>query len=203
MSPVLVLLMISLSLSVEDGKNMENNTFFKKIILVIIVLFFIVSFIPSLPGEIGNDGEYFINSENKIGSSSDIDWWPMFHHDMNHSGRSSSSSPDTNIVTWTHKTGDWVYSSPTVFNDKLYIGSEDGKLYCLNANDGEELWNFTTGDWVDSSPAIKDDRVFFGSVDNKLYCLSAVDGIEIWNFTTGGWVYSSPAVFDGRVFFGS
>jgi protein phosphatase len=35
-------------------------------------------------------------------------------------------------LIWRYKTGDGVYSSPTIYNGKLYVGSFDNYIYCLD-----------------------------------------------------------------------
>lgn len=43
-------------------------------------------------------------------SSEITDWWPMFHHDLRHTGYSTSKVPKTNNTAWTFTTGephDW------------------------------------------------------------------------------------------------
>ncbi len=133
-----------------------------------------------------------------------IDWWPTFHHDQNHTGYSTSTAPNTNHTIWTYTTGDRVVSSPAVADGAVYVGSDDDKVYCLNASTGTQIWNYTTGSYVESSPAVADGKVYVGSADWKVYCFNASTGAHIWNYTTGGMVvYSSPAVADGKVFVGS
>ena len=41
-----------------------------------------------------------------------------------------------------------VSSSPAVADGKVYVGSYDSKVYCLNAATGAHIWNYTTGDCV-------------------------------------------------------
>ena len=102
-----------------------------------------------------------------------IDWWPMFRHDPRNTGCSTSTAPDTNNILWNYTTGGLVYSSsPAVANNKVYIGSHDHRVYCLNATTGELLWNYITGNYVDSSPAVANDKVYVGSHDRKVYCLN-------------------------------
>jgi peptide/nickel transport system substrate-binding protein len=129
--------------------------------------------------------------------------WPMFHHDLTHTGYSDSPAPNTNQTQWNYTIGNGVYSSPAVVGGKVYVGSCDNKTYCLDALTGAHVWNYTTGDIVFSSPAVVGGKVYVGSCDNKIYCLDASSGTLIWNYTTGGWVYSSPAVVGGKVYVGS
>ena len=75
-----------------------------------------------------------MNNQCNDNSDFSVDWWPMFHHDLCHTGFSTSSAPETNRVKWTYTTGDWVESSPAISNGKVYIGSGDGKIYCFEDN---------------------------------------------------------------------
>ena len=96
-----------------------------------------------------------------------------------------------------------MYSSPAVADGRVYVGSGDDKVYCLDASTGTQVWNYTTGNIVDSSPAVADGRVYVGSYDGRVYCLDASTGAQVWNYTTGNYVFSSPAVADGVLFVGS
>jgi PGF-pre-PGF domain-containing protein len=108
-----------------------------------------------------------------------------------------------------HTTGDIVYSSPSVVDRIVFIGSGDNRVYALNATTGAEIWNYTAVTDVDSSPAVIDNVVYIGAGDTdgngKLYALNKTTGTEIWNYTSPeGGIYftvaSSPAVVGDKVF---
>ncbi len=128
--------------------------------------------------------------------------WPMFRHDEAHTG-SNSPTTSKNIQPWNYTTGNFVYSSAAIDNGIIYFGSEDNKIYALNASSGKQIWNFTTGGSVFSSPAISNDILYEGSYDHKIYALNTANGKEIWEFATGNIVVSSPAVVNGVVYVGS
>ena len=128
--------------------------------------------------------------------------WPMYHHDSALTGVSESTAPDKFTVKWRYDCGMPVISSPAVVGGKVYIGSDDNNLYCLNAADGTLVWNYTTGGVVESSPAVDAGKVYVGSWDKNLYCLTT-GGTLVWKYPTGGVVESSPNVVDGKVYFGS
>ena len=67
--------------------------------------------------------------------------WPMFNHDLAHTGYSTSTVPMTNQTLWTFTTGGAVESSPAVVNGIVYVGSDDGCVYALNAANGALIWN--------------------------------------------------------------
>lgn len=99
-------------------------------------------------------------------------------------------------------------SSPTVADGKVYVGSLDGKLYCLNANTGAITWTIqTTGGIISSPTYISDDGLYFASLDGFVYKVEARSGTIIWNQSTpiGQEIamMGTPAVGGGMVFIGS
>ena len=97
--------------------------------------------------------------------------WPMFRHDLNHTGCSTSTAPNTNQIAWSYTTGDDVISSPAVVGGRVYVGSYDRKVYCLDAATGAFVWSYPTGNIAWSSPAVAGGMVYVGSLDCKVYCL--------------------------------
>jgi len=131
------------------------------------------------------------------------DDWPMFHHDLQHSGFSASTAPNKNVTLWDYGTGGSVDSCPAVVDGEVYVGSGDNKTFCLDAFTGTLVWNFTTDYYIISSPAVADGRVYVGSADRKVYCLNASTGAQVWNYATGGPILSKPVVTDGKLYVGS
>ena len=84
-------------------------------------------------------------SRVEIMPATGTDWWPMFHHDLSHTGTSTSTAPTTNNTLWSYTTGGSAVSSPVVVGGLVYVGSWDGGVYCLNASTGTLVWSYTTG----------------------------------------------------------
>jgi outer membrane protein assembly factor BamB len=76
---------------------------------------------------------------------------------------------------WKYWTENYVMSSPAVCDSRVFIGSDDGNVYCLDAADGSLMWKYWTENYVKSSPAVCDSRVFIGSDDGNVYCLGIAD----------------------------
>jgi outer membrane protein assembly factor BamB len=85
----------------------------------------------------------------------------------------------------------------------VYVGSNDGNLYALNADTGALLWKYTTDSYVRSSPAVANGVVYIGSTDDNVYALNASTGALLWKYATADSVVSSPAVANGVVYVGS
>ncbi|KYK24028.1 hypothetical protein AYK24_06850 [Thermoplasmatales archaeon SG8-52-4] len=144
---------------------------------------------------------------NKSTMEEDIDWWPMFHHDLNHTGFSTSTGPETNNVLWAYQADDIIESSsPAIVHNRIFFG-DNSNFYCLDSDTGEQIWKKSIPSGIGmSSPAVENGKVYFGaSVGNgDIYCLNVSTGDIIWKYQTPGIsdVYS-PAVYDGKVFIGA
>jgi outer membrane protein assembly factor BamB len=116
-------------------------------------------------------------------------------------GEGPRDAPD---LKWSFETQGRVRSSPVVVNGLVYVGSDDGSVYALDAETGELCWQLETGGPVVSSAAVVDGVVYIGSTDSYLYAIGALTGDELWSLSRGPEmaVTSSPAVAYGVVFAG-
>lgn len=71
-----------------------------------------------------------------------------------------------------------IFSSPTVADGTVYVGSNDGRVYALAAADGTVRWTVSTRGDVTASPAVVDDTVFIGSLDGGVYAIRGENGSE-------------------------
>jgi outer membrane protein assembly factor BamB len=115
-------------------------------------------------------------------------------------------------VRFTFRTGGPIRSTPLVHDGIVYVGSNDGNLYAIDARSGVERWRFATGAPVTSSAAWAGGQVYVASRDGRLYCLDAADGRLRWSHRFGAelgaqnyWDYllSSPTIVDGRLYIGA
>ena len=152
--------------------------------------------------------------------------WPMFHHDLNHTGLSHYYGPDTAATKWTFLTGGRsIYSSATLGSDgTIYIGTSGwhwytrSRLYAINP-DGTEKWHWTPPlysglglvDYIDSTPAIASDgTIYVGCWNRRLYALHP-NGTQKWEFYDAspgkkcrGFVLTSPVIApDGTIYIGN
>jgi eukaryotic-like serine/threonine-protein kinase len=93
---------------------------------------------------------------------------------------------DISTPRWVYHTDGDVFSSPAVVGGKVYVGSADKNLYCLDAYTGQQLWNFTIGHYLRSSPAVTGGRVYIGPDDGYIYAIDANTGAQIWKTSAGG-----------------
>ena len=164
--------------------------------------------IPGYIEEMTMDSYETLDEIWAIGSDS----WSMWRNDSANSGTGQSGPTELNL-RWNFKTGGGVGSTPIIVEGRVYVGSQDKNIYCIDARDGRRLWNFTTGARIKSSPAVVDGKVYVGPDDGYVYCLDAKNGTRMWKTYAGGYieahfkavtgVRSSPIVVGNRVYVGS
>ncbi|MFM7103722.1 MAG: PQQ-binding-like beta-propeller repeat protein, partial [Verrucomicrobiota bacterium] len=106
--------------------------------------------------------------------------WPMFRGDPTLRGVSPASLPDRLARRWTHPTGQPVSSSAAIVDGRVYIGSGNSNLLCLNLTNGQPVWSFVAGGPIEASPLVLDGRVYVGDIQTNFYCLDAARGSVLW-----------------------
>ena len=121
-------------------------------------------------------------------------------------GRVVSLDARTGRQRWCVLTGGPVRLAPTVWHDNVYVGSDDGFVYCLNGSDGGEQWKFPaapsgrkmlgSGKMISLWPVrtgvlVDDGTAYFGAgifpaEGVYMYAINADDGSLVWCNDTGG-----------------
>jgi len=88
---------------------------------------------------------------------------------------------DNEIFLWRQEAGEFIQCSPCLAGGCIYVGSNDKRIYCFDAETGAKLWDYKTGGSVVSSPCVSNGMLYVGSADGKVYCF--------WtgNFKVGAW----------------
>src|SRR2546427_7709380 len=104
------------------------------------------------------------------------------------------------------------FSSPSVFDGSVIVGSSDGRLYRLSASNGTEVWNTTLiaqpkFSGITSSARVAFDWVYVGTFNEsggsgEVVSLWVSNGTIAWRHATGSVHFSSPAVLRGGVYVG-
>lgn len=112
-------------------------------------------------------------------------------------------------VAWSFYTDGPVRFAPAIWNDRLFVVSDDGYLYCLAVKDGSLLWKKRGGPssemvlgndrlvsrWpARGGPVIEDGIVYFGAgmwtaEGTYLYALDAATGEVLWVNDSSGSMY--------------
>ena len=101
-------------------------------------------------------GKHTVTAKDSTGTSAQVSFrvntnWSQFHKRASHDGHNWGEnvlSPATVgglSLLWKHTTHGPVGSSAAVASGVVYVGSDDGNVYALNAGTGALLWKYTTG----------------------------------------------------------
>lgn len=110
---------------------------------------------------------------------------------------------------WQYRTDGRIDSSPAVVEDRLYFGSMDGFLYCLDVKTGRLLWKYDGGGTdsntrgIISSPCVDSGRVYAETRCGRVLALDFLTGNLIWSQDYGGQNLSSPVVSEGKLICGA
>jgi outer membrane protein assembly factor BamB len=116
---------------------------------------------------------------------------------------------ETGRELWSFYTEGPVRLAPVAWRDRVYFGSDDGHLYCLDAAEGRLSWKFravpsarkTLGNgrmislWpVRGGPVLQDGRIYFAAgvwpfEGVFVYCLDAENGREVWRNDRGSFIH--------------
>jgi len=119
----------------------------------------------------------------------------------------------TGKTRWTFFTDSPVRFAPVVWKGRLFVSSDDGRLYCLATTDGQLLWKFRSGPKDDmllgndrmisrwparGGPIVVDDVLYFGAgiwptEGIFIYAIDPAGGKVLWcNDSSGGIEMDQP-----------
>jgi outer membrane protein assembly factor BamB len=135
--------------------------------------------------------------------------WPQFGYSAGDQGFNPYENmlSATNVAQmgtdWSFDRGGGASSSATEANGLVYVGTDNGKLYALNAATGATRWTSVADPYhegISSFPAVANGTVYVGSYDYDVYAFNAATGARRWIFDAGYLVASSAAVVNGVVY---
>ncbi len=108
--------------------------------------------------------------------------------------------------------GDTAFGQPTVAGGRIYVGSDIGYVYSLDAATGCVYWSFHAKSGVRTAPSVAAVKgpgamkyaVYFGDMRANAYALDAETGDQLWtqnlsdHYTAR--ITGAPSVYDGRVY---
>lgn len=125
--------------------------------------------------------------------------WVTMNADSQRTGFTQSPGPGSNESYWKFQTGGPITSSPVTAEGKVFLSSNDGNLYAVNATTGVKVWSSQVGT-SPGSPTYANGRVFAAS-SGKILAFDAVTGEQIWNQTFGEVTSPcAPLVVGSRLF---
>lgn len=141
-----------------------------------------------------NDFSVTYLKKNDMNQSSEA-IWSQYQGNNNKTGVTNYIGPLTNVSKWSNTN---IVSSGSAVIDKnghIYVGSDDGYLYCLN-NQGLVIWRYGTTSKIICTPTIgSDGNIYFTNwLNSTLYCISP-DGELMFKYNLGEYNTGSSPIF--------
>lgn len=108
----------------------------------------------------------------------------------------------TGSIVWQRPLAGWLYSSPSLDGDTLYIGAvigaEDGKVYAIDAQTGAQRWEYPVGSAVAGKILVLENQVVFTAENGTIGALTKEGALD-WKETYEHNFYAGPMLWDGTL----
>ena len=109
--------------------------------------------------------------------------------------RRTSAFTTSGRFLWQRRFGSYVYSSPAVWDGRVFVGDYGGGFYALSASRGTTLWEVAAGGAVSGAAVVVDGVAYAGSFGHEIVGVEARSGHVLVRFPHGEYV---PVSGSGR-----
>ena len=167
--------------------------------------------VPTPPSDeagfvVGGSG-VFLPTVNQDSSRAYVRDWPQVQRDPMRTGYSPEKLGHSFKVAWTHpfqpeRVNPQVQA--IVASDRVFVGTEMGNLYALDAKSGQVRWVYKVGSPIVSSVAVLGDTVFTSAMDGAVYAIGVSSGKLVWEKQLSDrlGISSAPLLADDKLFVG-
>ena len=164
-------------------------------------------------------GQYAFNATTgeliwRVNFGSSWDSSPVIYNGMVIQVVFNNITENWNTVVLNATTGEFIRmfegkgspSTPLVHDGKIFIPSNDWKIWAYNLSTGAELWHTTElhdgtlQDYSYCSPAASGGAIYFQALNGTFYVINETDGTVLWSYRLCSYGFGSPSIGDGCVF---
>ena len=133
--------------------------------------------------------------------ASDAGDWTTYRSDATRKGSSAAVVPADGAIRWIYAParpegsvlgaggeyleGDVNPAQAVAVGDRVWIGTAEGAVVCVDRKTGAEAWRYWTAGRIMGSPTWWRGRLYVGSCDGWVYCLDAATGTLAWRYRAG------------------
>lgn len=128
--------------------------------------------------------------------------WPTSYYNNLRTGRSPYDGPGTSNVKWQYEAGATSTAWSVLGKDGKVISGIQGKVICLDPEEGSLAWEFPTGESSATTCRVDDDGNIYVSAGNGVYCLTS-KGKQKWSYDMGSEACEPTVGPDGTIYAGS
>jgi hypothetical protein len=133
--------------------------------------------------------------------------WPQVQNNPQHTGFVAETIGPNFKVIWTRAfQPEKIYPQvqAIVHQGKVFVGTEMGNLYALDATTGAQAWKFAAGSPILASAAATGGKVFFAALDGSVYAINVSNGSQAWKTKIASRLgfSTAPVLADGKILLG-
>lgn len=133
--------------------------------------------------------------------------WAQVQKDPQRSGYSAETLGTNWKVKWRYAFQPERVAPQTqaiVYSNAVYIGTETGNLYAIDATTGAKRWSFAASGPILNSVAADNGRVYFGAMDGAVYAINTTNGAQLWKTQVSSrlGISTAPALADNKLMIG-
>jgi outer membrane protein assembly factor BamB len=154
--------------------------------------------------------EVFVNAPGEVNDPAS---WTSFRNGLQLRGIANSTLPAEPELLWEVPTEHGTRSTAAILDGRVYIGTLDGYVLCLDLRNGDEIWKYRSIESTDpeefapgfnAPTTVSDEAVFVGDEDGVFHAIDREFGAQLWKFETQGEIVGGATLLPGnRVMFGS
>ena len=138
--------------------------------------------------------------------------WSSFRNGFDLLGIAQSTLPEKLTLQWKFEAGEMIVSTAAIVDGRVYVGSLNGQLFCLNLQDGKPIWSYRSITDPDpkafapgfkASPTVTADSIYIGDEDGVLHAIDRATGKQRWTAKSGAEIVSSATCYQDKILFGS
>ena len=117
-------------------------------------------------------------------------------------------------VLWVFKASGRIDSTPVIYDNTIYFGTNNDYFYALDVKTGNSRWVEKKKDKLflkpvkigpialNCKPVVLDDTIYIGSSNGNFYAINRKNGKLNWHFKSRSGIYTSPTITNDLIFFG-
>ncbi len=95
---------------------------------------------------------------------------------------------------WTFEAVGALRASPVLFDELVYIGSEDKRVYAIDKYTGQLEWSLKLDDVVATSPSVSGKTLVIGTEAGTVYGIHRNEGEELWQVDVGSPISTAACI---------
>lgn len=96
-----------------------------------------------------------------------------------------------------------LISRPVIVGSRIYAGTCDSRLVCIDISSGELIWEQIFENWIQLPPVLGKSSIYLSCDDQRLHILDSASGEKLDSLEMGGYSGTAPLLMDNTLYYGT